>query len=73
MKQKDVFGYYVDCGVYTKYLSTFHQVRHHDDDLRLLLPDHSPELAETRGHRSLRRDVGLGAVRAVHVVGVNVV
>ena len=56
-----------------KYLSALHQVRHHDDDLRLLLPDHSPELAETRGHRSLRRDVRLGPVRAVHIVGVNVV
>ena len=58
---------------YTLYLSSLHQVRHHDDDLGLLLPDHSPELAETRGHRPLCRYVRLCPIRAVYVVGIDIV
>ena len=45
----------------------------HDDDVRVLLPDHPPEGGRRLPGRALRADVGPRGAEAVDVVGVDVV
>ena len=55
------------------HLSIFKEVRDHDDDPGVLLPDHPPEAVEGSLHGALGGDVGARRPEAVHVVGVEVV
>ena len=56
-----------------RYLSVLEEVRDHDDDPGVLLPDHPPEAVEGALHGTLGGDVGAGRPEAVHIVGVQVV
>lgn len=56
-----------------RHLSVLEEVRDHDDDPGVLLPDHPPEAVEGALHGTLGGDVGAGRPEAVHIVGVQVV
>lgn len=56
----------------TSHLTTLNKLGHHDDHLDLLLPYHSPKVAESVWQGCLRSDVRTRSVETVDEVGIDV-